>query len=104
MLSYINSKNNRVEVVIKRHAILKFCDRYERLFNKPISCKDAEEYINQNFPHADRVTNLNKKERDRIKKHGHTLYFRTSPFTYVVHNGVVITVEISDNGKRHLNK
>ncbi len=104
MLSYINSKNNRVAVVIKRHAILKFCDRYERLFNESISCKEAEAYIIYSFPCANRVVNLNKKEKDRIKKHGHTLYFRTSPFTYVVHNGVVITVEISDNGKRHLNK
>jgi len=56
------------------------------------------------FPLTIRIKNLNIKERTRYKKHGPTLYFRDNDFTFVVHNGVLVTVEISRKDHRRLNK
>ena len=101
---YVNKKGNRVGLTLKRHAVLTFCDRYERLFGKPISCQDAVLYIKYHFPHAHKVTNLNGKELKRIKLYGPTFYFRDKNFTYVVQDVFIITIEISKSGFRYLNQ
>jgi hypothetical protein len=103
MISYLNNKGRRVELVVKRHAVFAFRDRFERLYGVPISCEKAEQHIEARFPEADRVKNISNKEHKRIKRHGHSLFFRDEDFTYVVTNGVLITIEISRRGHRGLN-
>jgi hypothetical protein len=103
MISYLNNKGRRVELVVKRHAVFAFQERFEKLYGVPISCEKAEQYIEARFPVTDRVKNISHKEQRRIKKHGHSLFFRDEDFTYVVTNGVLITIEISRRGHRGLN-
>jgi hypothetical protein len=103
MISYVNGRGKRVVLEVKRHAVFAFQERFERLFNRRISCAMAQRFIELKFADAQRVKNINYKERRRVKRHGHTLYFREGDFTFVVHNAVVITVEISRNGFRGLN-
>jgi hypothetical protein len=100
---YINKKGNRVNLTVTRHAILQFCDRYQRLFNEKITCLQAQKYIEYCFPLNGIVKNFTKKELKRIKKYGRTFYFRDNNFTYVVHDVFIMTVEISKKGFRHLN-
>lgn len=103
MIYYINGKGNKVTVEIKRHAVLAYRDRYNKLFEDNITAKDAEAKLIMSFPHATRISRHNDNEKKRIKRHGHTLYFRDGNFTYVVHNAVMMTVEISRKGYRGLN-
>jgi hypothetical protein len=103
MISYVNNKGRRVSLEVKRHAVFAFRDRFENLFGTKISCTQAEHHIEARFPATQRVRNINHKEKGRIKRHGHSLYFRDGDFTYVVTNGVLITVEISRKGARCLN-
>jgi hypothetical protein len=103
MIFYLNRKGNKVYVIIKRHAVFALQKRYNKLFNANLSLVDTEKLIKSRFPLASRVYNLSAKERARVKRHGHTLYFRDSKFTFVVHNAVIITVEISKKGFRYLN-
>lgn len=103
MMFYLNRKGNQVDLVLKRHAVIVFCERYRSLFNKPITCKEAEIYIKYNFPHAFRVMDLNQKELKRIKVHGPTFFFRDKNFTYIVQDACIITIEISKKGFRYLN-
>lgn len=100
---YINKKGNKVNLTIKRHAVIIFCERYEKLFGKSITCVQAEKYIEDQFPYTDKVKNLNYKEVKRVKRHGPTFYFRDGNFTYVVHDVFIMTVEISKKGYRYLN-
>ena len=100
---YINKKGNKVNLTIKRHAIIVFCERFQRLFNKSITGEEAELYIKHYFRFTHKVNNLNYKEVKRIKRHGPTFYFRDSNFTYGVCDVFVITVEISRKGFRYLN-
>ena len=100
---YINKKGNKVNLTIKRHAVIVFCQRYERLFKKSITCFDAELYIKHHFEFTRKVVNLNNKEIKRVGRHGPTFYFRDSKFTYIVHDVFIVTVEISRKGFRYLN-
>ena len=104
MIYYLNSKGKKIEIIIKRHAVFSFRDRYEKLFGTVLTSTEAEGRIIALFPLASRVKNYNSREKIRIKRHGHSLYFRDPNFTYVIHNGVMITVEISKKGFRKLNK
>ena len=103
MISYVNNKGRRVELVVKRHAVYAFQERFEKLFGIELSCMQAEKHIEARFPATERVKNINHKEQRRIKRHGHSLFFRDGDFTYVVTNGVLITIEISRKGLRGLN-
>lgn len=103
MISYVNNKGRRVPLEVKRHAVFAFQERFEKLYKVAISCAQAERHIEARFPEADRVKNISNKEQKRIRRHGHSLYFRDEDFTYVVHNGVLITIEISRRGARGLN-
>jgi hypothetical protein len=57
------------------------------------------------FSRAKRLENFGRKLRTRINRYGKdTLYFRHEQFTFVVQDASLVTVEISDSSKRHLNK
>lgn len=101
---YYNKKGSKVYLTITRHAIINFIERYERLFNEKITPEKAEKYIKNYFPYKSRVKDLNRKELKRKKKYGSTVYFRDRNFTYVVSDSQIMTIEISKNGYRHLNK
>lgn len=68
---------------------------------------DPPETLQKEFSKArnSRVTNLNKYEKQRKKRHKQgTLFFRNSNFTFVVEDCKIVTVEISIKSKRDLNK
>lgn len=103
MISYVNNKGKRVALEVKRHAVFAFQERFRNLFGTEISCAQAVKHIECRFKHAQRVKNINNKEQRRIRRHGHSIYFRDGDFTFVVTNGVLITIEISRKGLRCLN-
>jgi len=105
MLTYINKKNKEVELTVTRHAYVQFVHRYPLIFKKKIENQNVIEEFEKIFMTASRVKNLKRKEQDRLKKYGQdSMYFRTHGFTFIVQNALIITVEISDKGKRYLNK
>ena len=64
----------------------------------------VDEEIEHWFRRTRRVSNLKRNEKKRLKRHGQdTLYFRTSHFTFVVQDGVLRTIELSDTQMRHCN-
>lgn len=103
MIYYLNKRGKKVEVKITRHAVFAFQQRFKKLFGSDISLIIAEIKLKKLFPFSSRVLKHNVKERLRIKRYGHTLYFRDGNFTYVVHDAVMKTVEISKKGFRELN-
>lgn len=103
MIYYYNKKSRKVRVAITRHAVFAFQIRYNLLFDTHISLRTAENLIKSRFPLASRISNLSFREQTRVKRHGHSLFFRDPEFTYVVHNGAMKTVEISKKGFRDLN-
>lgn len=103
MISYQNNKGNKVNIIIRRHAVFAMQTRYKTLYKIELSLREAEHKIVILFPMASRVTNLNSKEKLRVKRHGHTIYFRDQDFTYIIHNGFMKSVEISRKGLRGLN-
>jgi len=80
--------------------------RWSRAFpSKPLSPNDVIPTIVKWFSSANRVYNLSRKDKERIKRYGPgALYFRTNMFTFVIKDGMIITIEISDRGIRNLNK
>jgi len=107
-VSYLNKKGKDVIVQVSNHAILQYRDRWNRVNPEDqITFEEAERRITKYFPIANRVQNLSSKEQRRIKKYGSgsdTLYFRSCFFTYVVCNGIMTTIELSDKDLRPLNK
>jgi len=105
MLTYINKKNKEVELQITRHAYAQFAQRFPLIFEHEVENKNVLEVFEYMFKAAQRVKNLNWREKMRIKKYGQdTMFFRTSGLTFVVKNATIVTVEISDKDKRYLNK
>lgn len=104
MIYYLNSKGKRVDVTVTRHAVFAFQHRYKKLFDTELSILQADNKLIELFPLASRVKNHNIRERTRIKRYGHSLYLRDANFTYVIHDGHMMTVEISKKGFRNLNK
>lgn len=48
---------------------------------------------------------VERQDTKMSNRHGKdTIYFRTNEFTFIVQNGILVTVEISDSDMRHLNK
>jgi hypothetical protein len=107
-VTYVNKRGKEVSVQVGRHAVLQYQARWNRL--KPddqITVKEAWRRIEEYFPSASRVQNLTGRERRRISKYGNgsdTLYFRNNFFTYVVCDGHMVTVELSDWDLRPLNQ
>jgi hypothetical protein len=101
---YVNKKKQRIELEISFHARQRFAQRWQKLYRETLSFDQVDQYIIRHFPNATRITNFSNHERNRLRRYGKdTLFFRTSGFTFIVQNGVIITVEISDKGMRHLN-
>ncbi|WP_224984486.1 hypothetical protein [Geomonas agri] len=103
---YIDSSKNRVELEISYHARQRFVERWNILnpYNT-IDGKYVDDHISTLFIDAQLVSNLSIDELKRINKHNsNTLYFRRSDFTFVVCDKCIVTIEISDNGLRSLNK
>ena len=103
---YINKKGKEVELAITRHAYSQFIKRYKIIFpDKELRVEDVDVVLNDMFAKSNKVKNLNRCEKTRMKKYGKdTMYFRTNGLTFVVQNATIKTVEISDKDKRYLNK
>ena len=106
MLSYVNKKGKEVKLLATRHSYNRFIDRYNMLHpENKIEPKQVVNYFNNTFSNTQRIKNTNKQEKLRLKKHGKdTMFFRTSGFTFIVENAMIVTVEISDRNKRFMNK
>ena len=101
---YFNKKRQRIELEISYHARYRFVQRWQKLYGQTLTFEEVDKYIVRYFPGATRITNFSQHERNRLRRYGKdTLFFRTSGLTFVVQNGTIITVEISDKGMRHLN-
>ena len=106
MLSYINKKGKEVKLLATHHSYNRFMNRYNTLFpEKKIEPKQVVDCFNKFFSHAQRVKNINKQEKSRVKRYGQdTMFFRTNGFTFIVENAKIVTVEISDKNKIFINR
>ena len=105
MLTYINKRNKQVQLTVNRHAYSQFATRYRIYYPDSILLeKDIADTFEKIFSRTQKITKLNRKERIRLKRHGDdTMFFRTNGLTFVVQNATIVTVELSDKNKRHLN-
>lgn len=102
-LLYRNRENQLVAVTISHHAYMRFLQRWCSLHGA--QCPDPEEQVQRMLRGSSRVRKFNRHEVQRLKRYGRdTLYLRNGQFTFVVHNCVIVTVEISATGKRELNQ
>ncbi len=99
---YMNKKNKQIFLTATPHAIKRFIERWSIIFPHVPLKKPAKEF-DKWFMNAVRVVKLSRKEKTRLKRHGPSLYFKQNAFTFVVKGSRIITVELSDEGKRHLN-
>ena len=106
-VSYVNKRGKKVVVQVGRHPVLQYQARWNRARpDDPIASDEAWRRIEQKFPNARLVQNLTGREQHRMRKYGNgkdTLYFRGTYFTYVVCDGRMMTVELSDWNLRPLN-
>jgi len=103
--SYVNGKGRTVILEVSHHAYLQFQHRWELLLGERLDGERLDAVLVEQFKRAHRLQNLKEVERRRIRRHGTgTLFFRTQGFTFVVKDGTIITVEVSDRDSRHLNK
>lgn len=101
-LTYHNKWGQLINVTISRHARERFLMRWPRMFpEKPLAEDTVDDVIASWFSR----TSLLKKISPHLKrKYGtNTLYFRTTAFTFVVKDTVIVTILISDRDKRYLN-
>jgi len=104
-LYYVNKKRKKVEVFLTNHAIEAFRDRWKKVYPEDhLEESNLRAKLVSRFKSSHRVKNLSKQEKERIRKHGPTLFFRQNSFTFVVADCRIVTVEISDKYKRYLNK
>lgn len=105
-LVYTNNKGKQILVGITHHARKRFLERWERVYPKvSLSESTVDLTIADFFSRAKRLENLGRKLRTRINRHGKdTLYFQHDQFTFIVQDASLVTVEISNSAKRHLNK
>ena len=102
---YINKHGCIVSVTITNHCYRRFVSRWKIVLKDKKLPYDINMEVAQWFNRSQRVTNLNGKEKDRVKRYGKdTLFFRADTFTFIVQNSRIITVEISDHYKRSLNR
>lgn len=105
-IAYINKKGNRVVLEMTYHAEQRMRQRWPIVHSAQGIPDDLRAYVARVFESGvDRVTKLNRREKERVKKHkGATLFFRAGQFTYVVQGNAIVTIELHDKNKRHLNK
>ena len=104
---YVNARGKTVELHISAHARKQFIARRRLLIPEaaPLSPHNVDATITRIFSGASRVKKLSKIEKQRLDRNGKdTLFFRTSGFTFIVQDATILTIEVSDHGKRHLNK
>lgn len=99
---YINSKGERVYVVVSKHALDRFTERSRRL-NGVGLCNPIDVLVKQ-FNCSKRVFNLNKIQKKRVARYkGDTLFFRFFEMTFVVCDSTIVTVELAGKKTRSLN-
>jgi hypothetical protein len=102
---YINKKGSEVRLRITRHARFRFAHRWCLVDGSRAAPLDLDWAIASQIASASRKTRLGREERRRQSRYGgDTVLLRKGPLTYIVRNGALITVEISHDGLRHLNK
>jgi hypothetical protein len=101
--SYLDDFGDRIEVTISNHALKRVKERWNLLHPRAKLPDDLYRFIALRFSNAKKVENLSKQEKLRIQRYGETLFFRQNNFTFVVQDSVIVTIEISDKGKRELN-
>ena len=100
---YTNKKGKTVRLYITDHAMERFTERYRLVRGAPVDSplETLIEYFNASV----RINPTDRVTLQRLKRHGtDSMFFRHNEFTFVVHNGCIVTVEISAKGKRRLNK
>lgn len=104
-LAYVNKRGDTVEVKVTRHALVRFKERWDLVFEPPKD-NDYARLLHDSFGRAKQTLNLQGKHYERrLRRHGRdTLYFEHRPFTFVVQSAELRTVELSDRDKRLLNK
>lgn len=101
--SYVNKKQKTIYVHVTTHAVARFTERYRLIRGAPVA--NPKETLIEYFNASTRRTPQTEKERQRLKRYGtDTLFFKFQDFTFVVHDGCIVTVEITAKGKRGLNK
>jgi hypothetical protein len=99
---YINSKGERVYVVVSRHAIERFKVRSRRL--NGVKVEHPEDVLVRQFNCAQRIIKLNNRQRKRASKYkGDTLFFRFMELVFVVCDATIVTVELAGKKTRLLN-
>jgi len=103
--TYINGRGQEVELCITKHAKDRFSERWGRAFNKSLENPNAE--IVKYFSMAKRMDEnlLTRKYLTRLQRYGKdTLFFKKSPFVFVVQDAMIRTVELCSENYRNLNK
>ena len=105
MAFYTNKKGKKVQLIISRHAMSQFVQRYKLAFpKKDLDYTQVPALFDKFFSESKRVTKFNRKQNTRLKRYGKdTMFFKTNFFTFVVQNGEVRTVELSNKNMRKLN-
>jgi hypothetical protein len=105
-LVYTNNRGKQIVVGITHHARKRFLERWERV-NPTVALTDStvDQTLADCFSQSKRLENFGRKMLARINRYGKdTLYFQHDQFTFVVQDASLVTVEISNSAKRHLNK
>lgn len=105
-LRYRNPRGKEVLVRVSQHAKQRFWNRWNALYpNSPLDYQNVHAKLAEYFGRSVRLTQFSRKLTVRLARYGKdTLFFKTNGFTFIVQDATLITVEISDRGKRHLNK
>ena len=105
-ITYTNKKGVEVELTLTNHALDRLYERWSTAFVNHKMPDDLTAWVAFQFSEkVSRVTNLNRQEKERVKKHkGATLFFRANEFTYVVQGNSIVTIELCAKNKRRMNK
>jgi uncharacterized protein YcbX len=105
-LRYRNPRGKEILVRVSLHAKQRFWNRWNALYpHSPLDYKNVDAKLAEYFGRSVRLTQFSRKITVRLARYGKdTLFFKTNGFTFIVQDATLLTVEISDRGKRHLNK
>jgi hypothetical protein len=104
LLSYISSHGNVVDIELTEHAKKRFCQRWAHAFPTCV-LSEPTKTLAEWFSRAKRIQPKSNTYKKRLKRHGKdTLYFSAPPFTFVVQDARIRTVELASKNMRHLNK
>jgi len=105
-MQYWSKNGIAVKVCPTWHALNQMWMRWNIVFpERPITFDQVLFLMEKWFSHSRCLVNLSHEDRKRIRRHNpETMFFRNNAFTFVVCDSAIITVEISDHGKRYLNQ